>query len=603
VRTSRSTSEVRQESAGTLSPDQRDRNARQRQGIGIDQIARSNSGRTRAPNARNVHEHRSRGRFLEVEGLEQVYRNGKGAEKERRNEGSPLRAAQAPGSCEAECPGHQREGAARVDHVGGNQTPERDEALGRVREERRTQVDHTLCGHGEGKDRALPASGWPCLRRRTGNRRSLKLVPLPGITAPGRNGLELVERKESMSNPAPAAPSKEEAIERAVSLMTGFAERTGLTSDGPRQRYLWTDAFAVCNFLGLARLTSESRFLDLALRLVDQVHHVLGRYREDDPRTGWISGLPDEEGESHPTRGGLRIGKKLPERRSGEQLDEVLEWDRDGQYFHYLTQWMHALDQVSSSTKDPQFNLWARELGEVAHSSFTRGSDGRSRADGRRMVWKMSTDLSRPLVSSMGHHDPLDGYITYVQLETTASLLQGGIAAPSLKRAIADFAAMLQRIDVRTSDPLGLGGLLSDAWRVAQLMTRGGFEGGKLPETLLAAAQEGLSSYTRQGEWLLPPSRRLAFRELGLVIGLFAIEQLREEMGRGRHHVFADHELQARTEILAEHSPLSAAIVSFWVAPDHQAISHAWSEHRDINEVMLATSLCPEGFLTILPGR
>ena len=52
---------------------------------------------------------------------------------------------------------------------------------------------------------------------------------------------------------APAMPSSDEAIEKATSLMTGFAERTGLTSDRPQQRYLWTDAFAVCNFLGLAR--------------------------------------------------------------------------------------------------------------------------------------------------------------------------------------------------------------------------------------------------------------------------------------------------------------------------------------------------------------
>lgn len=36
-----------------------------------------------------------------------------------------------------------------------------------------------------------------------------------------------------------------------VALMMSFAERTGLTSERPRQRYLWTDALAVCNFLGL----------------------------------------------------------------------------------------------------------------------------------------------------------------------------------------------------------------------------------------------------------------------------------------------------------------------------------------------------------------
>ena len=35
------------------------------------------------------------------------------------------------------------------------------------------------------------------------------------------------------------------------------------------------------------------------------------------------------------------------------------------------------------------------------------------------MYWKMSIDLSRPLVPSMGHHDPLDGFITYSELQAT----------------------------------------------------------------------------------------------------------------------------------------------------------------------------------------
>src|SRR5512134_1663563 len=115
---------------------------------------------------------------------------------------------------------------------------------------------------------------------------------------------------------------KQRDLERAAWLMTGFAERTGLGSERAQQRYLWTDAFAVCNFLGLARATGEKRYAQLALRLVDQVHHVLGRFRADDPRSGWISGLGEPEGESHPTRGGLRIGKKLPERPPGEPFDE-----------------------------------------------------------------------------------------------------------------------------------------------------------------------------------------------------------------------------------------------------------------------------------------
>ena len=48
----------------------------------------------------------------------------------------------------------------------------------------------------------------------------------------------------------------------------GFAERTGLTAARPPQRYLWTDAFAVCNFLGLAHATGEPRYTELALQLV-----------------------------------------------------------------------------------------------------------------------------------------------------------------------------------------------------------------------------------------------------------------------------------------------------------------------------------------------
>ena len=121
-------------------------------------------------------------------------------------------------------------------------------------------------------------------------------------------------------------------------LMAEFAARTGLDPPHTRpRRYLWTDAYAVCNYLELSRRTGNGVYRDLALRLVDQVHHTLGRHREDDSRTGWISGLPEEEGEAHPTRGGLRIGKPLPERRLGEPFDERLEWDRDGQYYHYLT--------------------------------------------------------------------------------------------------------------------------------------------------------------------------------------------------------------------------------------------------------------------------
>jgi hypothetical protein len=158
--------------------------------------------------------------------------------------------------------------------------------------------------------------------------------------------------------------------EQATRLMLEFAERTGVIS-ARAAAHLWTDAFAVCNLLGLARRTGEARWVELGLRLIDLVHRTLGRHRADDARTGWLSGLQGAAAEASPTRGGLRIGKGLPERRANEPFDERLEWDRDGQYFHYLTQWMHALDQASGITRQSRFNLWARELAAVAFAAFS----------------------------------------------------------------------------------------------------------------------------------------------------------------------------------------------------------------------------------------
>ena len=384
-----------------------------------------------------------------------------------------------------------------------------------------------------------------------------------------------------------------QAAEEAGELMMRFAERTGLASDLAKQRYLWTDAFAVCNFLGLAQATGEERYTEQALRLVDQVHHVLGSHRADDSRSGWISGLSEREGEIHPTRGGLRIGKALPERGVSEPFDEQLEWRRDGQYFHYLSKWMHALDQMSRWTRQPQFNTWARELAEVAHEAFTY-TDGSV----RRMVWKMSTDLSRPLVPSMGHHDPLDGFITCTQLRTAKSTRSSTPSGPSLKEEVADFAAMIAGQDWATADPLGLGGLLADASRVAQLTHLGAFAGGELLDALLGAALRGLADYARQHDLGYPASGRLAFRELGLAIGLSAVELIEKETGTEHRYFSRSAEVHEQIQALAPYVALGSEIKSFWLDPEHRE-THIWAEHRDINEVMLATSLVPAGFLLI----
>lgn len=381
--------------------------------------------------------------------------------------------------------------------------------------------------------------------------------------------------------------------------MTTYAERTGLATERPPQRYLWTDAFAVCNFLGLARATGDEHYRRLALKLVDQVHHVLGWHRSDDSRKGWISGLSDSEGEAHPTRGGLRIGKPLPERGPQEPYDEHLEWDRDGQYFHYLTKWMHALDQVARATGEPRYNLWARELAHTAERAFTYPA-GRT-GQPSRMVWKMGIDLSRPLVASMGQHDPLDGYITYLQLQATATEASESAAGPGLAEETAEFAVMLAGSQLSTPDPLGIGGLLVDAYRAAQLMDRDPEPGDRLLEHLLGAALSGLQYYTRSPELRMPSDSRLAFRELGLAIGLHAAARMRQEAEGFPRRAYASAAVRERLQALRQYATLAQQIEDFWRNPTNRR-GGTWAEHRDINEVMVATSLRPEGFLVLRPA-
>jgi hypothetical protein len=385
-------------------------------------------------------------------------------------------------------------------------------------------------------------------------------------------------------------PRTEEALE----LMTAFAARTGLTGERPTRRYLWTDAFAVCNFLELARATGEGRYTQLALYLVNQVHHTLGRHRPDDPRTGWISGLSPREGEAHPTQGGLRIGKALLERRIDEPFDEQAEWDRDGQYFHYLTKWMLALDQVTRATGQARFNVWARELAQTAQHAFTHQTT--AGAEAPRLYWKMSIDLTRPLVPAMGQHDPLDGYVTYVQLRTTAGRLPGAVGEPRLEAEIRYFGSLIKGGQWATADTLGIGGLLVDAYHVQQLIQQGALPDDGLLDQLLAAARSGLQAYVASGEYRLPAEYRLAFRDLGLVIGLQAVERMMQAAALSPPH----RDRQARLEAVLRYAPIGEAIRAFWRDPAHRRAS-TWSEHRDINEVMLATALAPDGYLDLRP--
>jgi hypothetical protein len=383
----------------------------------------------------------------------------------------------------------------------------------------------------------------------------------------------------------------------ARDIMMEFADSTGLISDSrvPR-RYLWTDAFAVCNFLELYRQTSDEQYRNLALRLVEQVHSVLGRYRGDDARTGWISGLSEHEGRMHPTIGGLRIGKEMNERGPDELYDEELEWNRDGQYYHYLTKWMHALNRVSRTTGDTTYNRWAMELAKTAHAKFIYKTPSGSQ---KRMYWKMSIDLSYPLVASMGQHDPLDGFITYLQLQSTTAKEYHKSVQFSLGAEMTDMANICEGKRWVTDDPLGIGELMSAAYKLAQLTMTEGVDDADLLEVLLDSSLAGLQFYTSGGDALkLPAMYRLAFRELGFSIGLHAVDELRELVRRVPRDNEIKQRTQSRVENLMQYTSLGDVIETFWLEPANRQTG-GWTEHRDISMVMLATSLAPNGYLTL----
>lgn len=202
-------------------------------------------------------------------------------------------------------------------------------------------------------------------------------------------------------------------------------------SSGHLGRYLWTDAFGVLNLITLHRLTNSTSYLHCAARLVDAVHMILGRTRSQD---SYLPGASPER----PLSGGLRIGK-----------DEETGPDGDGQYHHYLTLWMFALNRMSIAKGDKRYNDLAIQLARAIHPAFVIDRN----SDRPRMRWKMSMDLSRPLVTSEGNLDPLDGYVVYTLLQITSGDDQ------VLKEEIQDYKKIVDSKwkRIQSDDPLDLG--------------------------------------------------------------------------------------------------------------------------------------------------
>ncbi|KAJ4304050.1 hypothetical protein N0V88_001659 [Collariella sp. IMI 366227] len=232
-------------------------------------------------------------------------------------------------------------------------------------------------------------------------------------------------------------------------------------------------------------------YLTLAKQLVSAVHSVLGSTRDGSAR------LPHAT-DAEPLKGGLRIGKA-----------EEHGSDGDGQYHHYLTLWMFALDRLALATGERKYSELAVQLARAVHPHFVVRRNG----EAVRMVWKVSMDMGTALVPSEGHLDAATGFVVYRLLQRTAGRLQG--VEGVLEGEIGDYRHLMSREGRlhASRDPLDLGmGLwMSHFFREEEWAATLGSQSLGMARAVLDE-KNGLVSRDA--------SRRLAFREFGTCLGL-----------------------------------------------------------------------------------
>ena len=126
----------------------------------------------------------------------------------------------------------------------------------------------------------------------------------------------------------------------------------------------------------------------------------------------------------------------------------------------------------------------------------------------------------------------------------------------------------------------------------------GSFERGALLEDLLSSSLRGLDAFAGKNPFALPARYRLAFREFGLSIGLKAVEKLKDMLEEHPDPFGDPRRLGPAVAALMRYRPLAESIETFWLEPPTGKAAPG-QEHRDINMVMLATSLAPDGFLSL----
>ena len=160
---------------------------------------------------------------------------------------------------------------------------------------------------------------------------------------------------------------------------------------------------------------------------------------------------------------------------------------------------------------------------------------------------------------------------------------------------------MCQGVDWATRDTLGIGGLLIDAYRLLQLAGTYQLHAVPAVESLLMDIERSMQAFAqlqRENPLNLPAEYRLAFRELGLAIGLASIKKMRAAITRRPANFTNIDQLNSSLKNLGSYYPVYGLIRDFWLKPEHRSVD-SWLEHADINNVMLATCLAPDSFLTI----
>ena len=149
-----------------------------------------------------------------------------------------------------------------------------------------------------------------------------------------------------------------------------------------------------------------------------------------------------------------------------------------------------------------------------------------------------------------------------------------------------------------TDDPLGIGGLLCDALRITNLADpgRAGVCQPAGDRSWFSTCRPSFLYRIRIFQDPCPVPSRIP--RAWPVNRACRDRNVAGPAGKNRHLYGNYDTLNQQVRAIHEYMPLREQIEGFWLEGKNREAG-TWTEHREINMVMLATSLAPEGFLGI----